>query len=145
MITTEDLNVDIAEFTKQIIAIQGALQYAENQKRTIDRRAKEAKKAEETAAEEVHEETGYYIESSRLRRHEARQLAGTFSAHKAHLFSAELDEEEIKWFRSQEGIVHGNIEDSERTFIEVYSVQDLIDSNLVDWSTLGMLLQVLSS
>lgn len=99
---------------------------------------------EETAADEVHEETGFYIDPSRLRKHEARQLAGTFSTHKAHLFSAELDEEEIKWFRSQEGIVHGNVEDSERTFIEVHSVQDLIDSNLTDWSTLGMLLQVLS-
>lgn len=100
---------------------------------------------EEIAAEEVHEETGFYIEPGRLKSHEARQLSGTFSAHKAHLFSAELDDEEVEWFRSQKGIVHGNEKDTERTFIEVYSVQDLIDSNLVDWSTLGMILKVLSS
>jgi 8-oxo-dGTP pyrophosphatase MutT (NUDIX family) len=100
---------------------------------------------EKVAAEEVQEETGFYIEPKRLKRHEARQLAGTFSSHKAHLFSAELDEKELEWFISQDGIVHGNVEDSERTFIEVHSVQNLIDNELVDWSTLGMILSVIAS
>ncbi len=100
---------------------------------------------EEIAAEEVHEETGFFIEPERLKRHEARQLAGTFSAHKSHLFSAELTDEELEWFRSQKGIVHGKAEDTERTFIEVHSLKDLIDSKTVDWSTLGMILSVLAS
>lgn len=100
---------------------------------------------EETAAEELHEETGFYLDPSRLKTHTARQMAGTFSAHKAHLFSAELTEKELDWFRSQDGIVHGNVEDSERTFIEVHSIKNLLENNLTDWSTLGMILQVLSS
>jgi 8-oxo-dGTP pyrophosphatase MutT (NUDIX family) len=97
----------------------------------------------EVAAEEVHEETGFYLKSERLKFNHARQLAGTLSSHKSHLFSAELDEEEIKWFKSQDGIVHGNEEDSERTFIEVKSVKELIDNDDLDWTSLGQILSVL--
>jgi 8-oxo-dGTP pyrophosphatase MutT (NUDIX family) len=107
--------------------------------------AKDEGNPAETAAHEVHEETGFYLDPSRLKEHHARQLVGTLSSHKANLYSAELSAKELEWFLSQDGIVHGNVEDSERTFIEVYSVADLLDRNLTDWSTLGMILQVLSS
>jgi 8-oxo-dGTP pyrophosphatase MutT (NUDIX family) len=100
---------------------------------------------EDVAAEEVHEETGFYLEPSRLKSVTKRRLAGTFSSHKSHLFSVHLTEEEMNWFKSQDGIVHGNVEDSERTFIEVHNVYDLVQNNLVDWSTLGMILSVLAS
>jgi 8-oxo-dGTP pyrophosphatase MutT (NUDIX family) len=105
---------------------------------------KQGVEPEETAAEEVHEETGFYLSPDRLRACGARQLMGTLSAHKSYLFAAEINEEEIEWFRSQDGIVHGNIEDSERTFIEVHSIQDLLSNQLLDWSTLGMILSVVS-
>lgn len=94
---------------------------------------------EETAAEEIQEETGFYVDPSRIRFHEARQLAGTFSSHKAFLYSVELKDDELEWFESQKGIVHGNVEDTEMTFIEVYTVKELLQSKLVDWSTLGMI------
>jgi 8-oxo-dGTP pyrophosphatase MutT (NUDIX family) len=94
---------------------------------------------EETAAEEIQEETGLYVDPSRIRFHEARQLAATFSSHKAYLYSVELKDDELEWFKSQEGIVHGNTKDTERTFIEIYTVKQLLQSNLVDWSTLGMI------
>lgn len=100
---------------------------------------------EETAAAEVHEETGFYLDPSRLKTHEARRLVGTLSSHKAHLFSAKITDKELEWFKSQDGIVHGNEEDSERTFIEVHTIQNLIDNDLVDWTTLGMILSVLAS
>jgi len=99
---------------------------------------------EETAASEVFEETGFRIDADRLRYRGARQLTGTFSAHKCHLFCAELTEEELEWFRSQKGIVHGNIEDSERTYIEVVTVWDLIQEKKADYSTLGMILTALT-
>lgn len=107
--------------------------------------AKKEEDPQEVAADEVHEETGFHIKSDRLTSHGARQLAGTFSAHKCNFYSAELDEDEIKWFKSQDGIVHGNTDDSERTFIEVHKVQDLINNELTDWSTLGMILSVIFS
>lgn len=107
--------------------------------------AKKNEDPQEVAADEVHEETGFHLKSDRLKSHGNRQLVGTLSSHKSNLYSVELDEEEIKWFKSQDGIAHGNTEDSERTFIEVHSVQDLIDNKLTDWSTLGMLLSIIYS
>lgn len=98
---------------------------------------------EQTASEEIHEETGMYIDPSRLKPHGARQLAGTLSSHKSYLYSVSLTKEEYDWFKSQEGIVHGNEQDTERTFIEVYSVSDLIKKELTDWSTLGQILAIL--
>lgn len=100
---------------------------------------------QDVAAEEVHEETGFYLEPERLKPVTKRRLAATFSAHKSHLYEVHLTEEEMKWFKSQDGIVHGKEEDSERTFIEVHNVYDLVQNNLVDWSTLGMILSVLAS
>jgi len=94
--------------------------------------------ATEIAAEEIHEETGFYVDPTRLKYEGTRQLAGTFSAHRSNLYSVELDDEEIEWFKSQDGIPHGKEEDTERTFIEVVSLKDLFDNNLVDWTTLGM-------
>lgn len=98
----------------------------------------------QTAAHEVEEETGFTISPKRLKSEGARQLAGTFSAHKSHLFSAELNKKEIDWFKSEKDVVHGNAEDSERTFIEVMPIHQLIFENRVDWSTLGMILSALA-
>jgi 8-oxo-dGTP pyrophosphatase MutT (NUDIX family) len=98
---------------------------------------------QEVAAEEVHEETGFHLSPDRLTSHGARQLSGTLSAHKAYFYSAEINEEELEWFKSQDGIVHGNVKDSEMTFIEVHSVQDLILNEQVGWTTLGMILSVI--
>jgi 8-oxo-dGTP pyrophosphatase MutT (NUDIX family) len=98
---------------------------------------------QEVACQEVHEETGMYVSPERFTRHETSQLCGTLSSHKSHLFSLEISQEEMNWFKSQKGIVHGKEEDTERTFIEVYSVHEIIENNLVDWSTLGMILSVL--
>ena len=99
---------------------------------------------EEVAAEEVHEEMGLYIEPDRLRACGSRQLAGTFSAHKANLFAAEITAEELDWLKSQKDIAHGNEEDSERTFIEVHPVSQLINNESIDWTTLGMILSVIA-
>ncbi len=98
----------------------------------------------EVAAEEVFEETGFHINSKRLVQHASRQVAGTFAAHKSHLFSARITEDELKWFKAQDGVVHGKEEDSERTFIEVYTVKDLLNNNLVDWSNLGQILAIIT-
>ena len=100
---------------------------------------------EENAAAELHEETGFYLDPSRLVEHQNRQLAGTFSAHKSHLFSVELDAEEIEWFKSQKDIPHGVEKDTERTYVEVVTIGDILENNLVDWSTLGMIFEVIAT
>jgi 8-oxo-dGTP pyrophosphatase MutT (NUDIX family) len=95
------------------------------------------------AAEEVQQETGLYIEPSRLQTHQTRRSLGTLSAHKSNLFSLEISAEEMTWFKSQKDIVHGVEEDTERTFVEVYSVGELLKGDIVDWSTLGQILSVI--
>lgn len=102
-----------------------------------------AKDNKDTAAEEVHEETGFYLKPNRLVEHEARQLAPTFSAHKSHLYSVELTDEEVEWFKSQKDIPHGVEKVSERTFVEVKTIGEVLEEKLVDWSTLGMIFSVI--
>lgn len=101
------------------------------------------------AAEEVFEETGLTIAPDRLTYHGARQLAGTFSAHKARLFSAEITDEELNWVKSQKGKVFGldsgEGSTGERTYVHAVKIKDIIKNNLVDWTNLGMILSVLSS
>lgn len=96
------------------------------------------------AVEEIEEETGFTINQSRLKLVTARQLAGTLSAHTSTLYTVELTQKEIQWFKDQKGEVHGNVEDSERTYIEVFTVAELLENNLVDWSTLGQILSVVA-
>jgi 8-oxo-dGTP pyrophosphatase MutT (NUDIX family) len=106
---------------------------------------KENEDPEEVAADEVYEETGLRLDINKLVSLGGRQLCGTLSSHKSYLYSYELDDEELAWLKAQDRIVHGNIEDSERTFIEIYSVQELIDNLLTDWTTLGQILSVLAN
>lgn len=97
----------------------------------------------ETAAHEVEEETGFALDPKRIQSHGARQLAATLSSHKSHLFVSELNEEEIEYFKSQDGKVHGNVEDTEQCYIRVKSVWELISEGQMDWSNLGMILSAL--
>lgn len=96
-----------------------------------------------TAAHELSEETGFQVDSSRLRLVGARQLCGTFTSHQAHVFACEISAHELDLLRQQqaEGVVHGIAEDSERTYVEVHRLGDLLDasSQAVDWSMLGMI------
>ena len=100
-------------------------------------------KPEEIAAEEVLEETGLNLDIRKLIALGGRQLCGTFSSHKSYLFSYQLSDEELAWLEAQDGIVHGKAEDTERTFIEIFSVEDVLNNNLIDWSNLGMIFSVM--
>jgi len=94
-------------------------------------------------ATECEEETGLEINPGRIKHHKSRQLATTLSAHKAHLFSVEITEEELEYLRSQQGIAHGVIEDTERTYVEIMKLEDILQGNKIDWSMLGMITSVI--
>lgn len=102
-----------------------------------------------TAATELKEETGFDVDPSRLRKVGARQPCGTLSVHQAHAFACELTEEELANLRQQqlEGKAHGNISETERTYVEVHRLGDLIapPSNAVDWSMIGMIMAAVQS
>jgi 8-oxo-dGTP pyrophosphatase MutT (NUDIX family) len=100
---------------------------------------------EAIAAEELHEETGLWLDPSRLTKVASRQLAGTLSAHKSHLYSVELTEEELEWLKSQKDIPHGVEKDTERTFVEIKTIKEILDEKLVDWTTLGMIFSVINA
>lgn len=102
--------------------------------------------AKEVAAEELYEEVGLQIAPSRLKSHGSRQLAGTVLTHKAHLFSAELTDEELAWLETQKGIAHGTNLDNptgERAYTEIKTLGEIMSENLVDWSNVGMIFQAL--
>ena len=98
----------------------------------------------ELVADECREETGLAVDAERIKQHEIRQVTATFSTHKAHLFSVEITDEELVYLRSQVGIAHGVVEDTERTYAEVMKLGDIRQDSKVDWSVLGMILSVVT-
>lgn len=98
------------------------------------------------AANEFKEETGIPVAPDRLRLHEPRQLAGTTTAHCAHLFSVQLTQEELARAMQlqEEKAAQGNIDETERTYVEVCTVEDLLASPCIDWTNLGMILSVVT-
>lgn len=117
----------------------------------------------QVASEELKEETGLAVPKERFMQHRQvarRQIAGTLSTHGSHLFFVELTDEELKYLKNQKGKMHGNhITDSEQTFVEVVTVDQILNpyfalskvdaklgegvSPLCDWSTMGMIFSVL--
>jgi 8-oxo-dGTP pyrophosphatase MutT (NUDIX family) len=97
----------------------------------------------EVAADEAREEVGIELDASRFQEHEVRQLVATMSSHKAHLFSAEITDEELDQLRAQGGVAYGVIEETELTYVEITTLGEIRRNPNVDWSMLGMILQVL--
>jgi 8-oxo-dGTP pyrophosphatase MutT (NUDIX family) len=105
---------------------------------------KPGKNPQQLAADECNEETGLNLDASRLRQHESRQLGATLSTHHAHLYSVELSVEEIEALLEIAGVPHGAEDESERTYVEVWKLRDILESTSVDWSVTGMILSVLT-
>jgi 8-oxo-dGTP pyrophosphatase MutT (NUDIX family) len=95
------------------------------------------------ALHEVEEETGF--RPAALRPVASRQLAATLLAHEATLFAAEIGEAEMAALRAGGEVARGVEADGERTYTEVKTVRDILGERLVDWSTVGMILQVLTT
>ena len=95
--------------------------------------------------QELQEETGITLsEDHRLRSHVPRQLNGTMSTHKCHLFSLELTREEMSDIEEAVGKTFGKSEDTEQTTLVVMSLRELLSADFSDYATLGMILQALA-
>ncbi len=94
---------------------------------------------------EAKEETSFTFDPRRLIAHGSRQVAGTLSTHHAHLFSLRLTPAELEELKmlAAAGTRHGNTADSEQTYVEIKTLGEIMDSRLVDWATLGMILGVI--
>ncbi|UGQ09717.1 NUDIX hydrolase [Yinghuangia sp. ASG 101] len=98
-----------------------------------------------TASAEVREETGLALAAERLRGHGVRQVAATVSAHRTHVYSAELTEDEVAALRADaaEARAHG-VGGTERTHVEVTTYGGLLAAPTADWATIGMVARVLA-
>ncbi|MBX9693883.1 MAG: PAS domain S-box protein, partial [Cyanobacteria bacterium] len=94
----------------------------------------------EVAADELKEELSIEVDPARVRFHGARQIAATLSAHRAHVYSAELTADEMASLRDleQQGTHFGVDAESERTYPRVRSFKQLCNGNSVDWATIGI-------
>lgn len=101
----------------------------------------------ETAAHELSEETGLSVATDRLRLVGARQVAGTLSTHRAHVFACALTLAELEVLKTTatSGQVFGVSNSSERTYVEVRTVRELLDNPLTDWANAGMVVAALNS
>ncbi|MEU5879804.1 nucleoside 2-deoxyribosyltransferase domain-containing protein [Spirillospora sp. NPDC047279] len=95
------------------------------------------------AVTEVAEETGLRLAPARLRAHGDRQVNATMSAHRAHVYSAEITDAEVA--RLRETGRRGVAADGERTYVEIATFGEIRRRDLVDWGTLGMIAQVLAA
>jgi len=96
-----------------------------------------------TVVSELEEEVGLKVSKTRFKYIQSRQLAATLSAHKSHLFSVELTEEEYKGTQKNVGKTKGVKSDSEKTYTELMTLKEVIVKDCLDWSTLGMIFKVL--
>jgi 8-oxo-dGTP pyrophosphatase MutT (NUDIX family) len=96
--------------------------------------------------DEIMEETGLTsIDITRIEHVGARQLAGTILTHKSHLFAYELSEAEYINVKTNVGKVFGNEQDSERTELHLFTLQEIMDNDYIDWSNLGQIMSVVST
>lgn len=99
----------------------------------------------ELAVAETAEEIGASLNTDRLHGLGARQLMPTLCAHRAHAYVARLTEAELEAIRRRAGRPHGIVADGERTWIEIFTVREIIEmrdprTRDLDWSTVGMVL-----
>lgn len=90
---------------------------------------------------EVLEETGFTLDPNRLKAHTSRQLMSTFSAHMGTLYSAVLSDTEMAALEAAAiaDTTYGAQEESEVTRIRVKTIRQILESDVVDWTTLGMI------
>lgn len=96
------------------------------------------------AAEEFEEETGLTISADRLNIVGTRQICGTLCTHSAHVVSVQLTAEEMLQLKYQKDTPHGIEADTERTFVEIHTVRELLENPGLDWGNLGMIMGALA-
>ncbi|MDO8640059.1 MAG: nucleoside 2-deoxyribosyltransferase domain-containing protein [Nitrosarchaeum sp.] len=94
------------------------------------------------ARDELKEETGLEVDANRMMYLASRQLCGTLSAHKAHVFIVNLTDEEVNELANTKK-TFGVSDDSEKTYLEVMTVSDIMTLRLTDWSMVGMIAQAI--
>lgn len=93
----------------------------------------------DTAAKELEEETGLSIDKDRFSHNSSRQSAATICSHKIDLFSVELNEKEFNDIKNNLDKTHGVAEDTELIHLEIMTLNDILENELLDWTNVGMI------
>jgi hypothetical protein len=93
--------------------------------------------------DEVKEELGIDLVKNRFNFEESRQVMGTLSVHKSHLYSVELNDEDLNIIKEAAKTTHGVTEDTELTYIEIKTLKEIMSNNLLDWANIGKILNIL--
>ena len=94
-------------------------------------------------AAELKEEAGIELDPKDFQYIQSRQICSTLSSHKAHLFAVAISERDIE--KLDLDTSHGVAEDSEVTYVEVWDMEGVLASDLIDWSMLGMITKGVAS
>ncbi|MHC4779054.1 MAG: nucleoside 2-deoxyribosyltransferase domain-containing protein [Planctomycetota bacterium] len=99
-----------------------------------------------SAAREVYEETGLPIDASRLRYVGSRQALGILSSHQVHCYAVELTDAEIAEATTvaESGETFGETQDTERTYVEIKTVRQMLQEEMTDWTTIGTVMRALT-
>lgn len=97
----------------------------------------------QVASEELEQETGLLIPAERFEFLMDRQINAVFSTHHAQTFVVKLTFDELQQLEAvaEAGISFGETDATEKTYLVVKSVAEILNNNLVDWANLGMIFQ----
>ena len=91
------------------------------------------------AMEELAQETDIRLTRERFRVVGKRQIAATMIANEAVLLAARLEPAEMESIVARQGEMYGVSAQTERTYLYVFTRQQLLTGTLVDYATLGQL------
>jgi hypothetical protein len=91
------------------------------------------------AMDELAQETGIRLPQERFRVLGRRQIAATMIANEALLFVVRLDPTEMDAIAARQGEIHGNKAEAEHTSLYVFTRQQLMEGQFVDYATLGQI------
>jgi 8-oxo-dGTP pyrophosphatase MutT (NUDIX family) len=93
----------------------------------------------EVAKDELEQETGLRLVRERFYLLGQRQMAATMIANEALLLAACFESAEMDDIASRQGARHGNSAETEQTYLYVFTRQQILESKLVDYVTLGQI------
>jgi hypothetical protein len=97
------------------------------------------------ARAELLEETGLDLPPERFRPVRSRQVNGTFSVHRCHLFAVQMNIGEAAILQKMSCQTKGKAADSERIQVAIKSIGEILAGEpLLDWSNMGMVWETLN-
>jgi nucleoside 2-deoxyribosyltransferase/8-oxo-dGTP pyrophosphatase MutT (NUDIX family) len=91
------------------------------------------------AIDELAQETGLQFAQERFRMLRQQQIAATMVANQAFLFVVRLEPAEMDALAARQGDIHGNRAETEHTSLYVFTRQQLMEGQWIDYATLGQI------